>query len=108
MIAGIYQIKTVDPAVGFGGARFMEQEAGVVPVGREAGGAFVYHPAVGNRQGVTPHFRAPSAVKGGDLITAGQIRHKAHEFPDGNRGITGVFQYRPAGHGGIEQCKVKP
>ncbi len=100
VVAGIDQIEAVNPALGFGGVRFIEQEAGIVPVGRGAGEAFVHH--LGSTHGIVlaAHLCDPAAVEGGHGILSRQVHGEAHKLAQGNGSIAGVFQHRPPHQGG--------
>ena len=107
MIAGVNQIEAVDRAVGLRGAGFAEQEAGVVPVGGEAGDAFVHHPTVQHRKRVFAHLCDPATVKGGHFIITGQIHQAAHESGQPHRLLRGVCQHRPSGQSGFKGGKIQ-
>ena len=107
VVSGVNEIEAIHPAGFLRSIRFAQQESGVVPVGRKAGGAFADHTVFRNRQGMFPHLRDPATVKGGHFQFSGKIHQETHAFADGNRCFPCIMQHSTAGKDTTEDAKIQ-
>ena len=101
VIAGVDQVKAVDPARIFGGPGLVQKEPRIAPVGGGSGQALQHHLGLPHRGIPAAGLGDPAAVEGAHTVFSGQIHHIAHALAQLHWGIPGVFHHAAAGEGGV-------